>query len=194
LTSSPFVTRPPSVKGAALLSRLSFVEEQRGRAGIERVLARLFAKDRARLEPQVLPFGWYDFDLTERLDLAIAAEFSAGNEIFLLLGARAAESEIAKKTGDKVLPSPLVILRRVSASYGAQYDRGRRALEKTGDLGAVIRTIDTDVASTSDCLVFVGWLRKAIALAGGRSASVEHPSCLARGEPLCEFVCSWSSG
>ena len=53
------------VKGSVLKARLAFVEEHAGKDGVERVLARLSAEDRAALR-NVVAIQWCPFDLGTR--------------------------------------------------------------------------------------------------------------------------------
>jgi hypothetical protein len=37
----------------------------------------------------------------------------------------------------------------------------------------------------------VGWLKRAIELAGGKIVTVEERCCRGRGHAACEYVCRW---
>ena len=74
---------PLKIKGSVLRSRLSFVEEQAGAGGLERVLAQLSAEHRETLA-RLLPAGWYPFDLGKELDEAIVAVLGGGDESYFL--------------------------------------------------------------------------------------------------------------
>jgi len=84
-----------SVKGSVLKSRLAFVEERAGAAGLERVLARLEPEDRDVLGGVLLAAGWYPFETGARLDAAIADELGGGERVYRALGARSAQDKLS---------------------------------------------------------------------------------------------------
>ena len=170
-----------------MLSRLAFVREQREEAGVTRVLAGMLAGDRRTLGATLLPFAWYGFELAARLDAAITAEFGAGDEVFLLLGARSAEEEMA---GRRAM-DPHAMLKQTCATYAVFYDTGRRDYERVAAKSGVVRTRDATAVWDANCLVIVGYYRKAIAVSGGKTVDVRHPSCRARSDETCEYVCRW---
>ncbi|HWW61434.1 MAG TPA: DUF2378 family protein [Thermoanaerobaculia bacterium] len=179
------------VKGGALLSRFAFVRDQIGEDGLQRVLARLSEADRAECA-RIHTGGWYPFALNERIDSAIAAEVGLGDDIFLLMGEKSAIQNLTGAHRAMVSDGdPHGLLRRTPQIYQMYYDAGRRTYEKTGERSAVLRTYDAPTFSLHDCLTVVGWHRKAIAMCGGRKASVVETKCRARGGELCEYVCSW---
>jgi hypothetical protein len=66
------------IKGSVIKSRLAFVEEHFGRAGLERLIESLPPADRQTLA-MVLPVKWYPFALGERVDDAIVRVLAAGD-------------------------------------------------------------------------------------------------------------------
>ena len=92
-------SRSTKVKGGALLSRLTFVREQHGEEGVQRVLAQLPAEDRQACS-HILTGAWYPFELNERLDSAVAAEMTMGDKVFLLMG----EKSAAQNPGGPLAP------------------------------------------------------------------------------------------
>ena len=179
------------VKGGALLSRLNFIRQERGEEGVQRVLARLPADDQ-RVVAQLLTGGWYPFELNERLDAAVAAEMGVGDKIFVLMGEKSAEQNLAGAHRALVCEGdPHGLLRRAPQIYQMYYDTGRRTYESLGTGKAVIRTHDAPPTSKNDCLTVVGWHRRAIEMCGGKNVRVAETKCRAAGADVCEYVCEW---
>ena len=182
-----------NVKGSVLASRLAYVRSERGAGTLTLVLARLLPEDCALLSGILLPFAWYPFETNARLDRAIADEFGIGNEIFLRLGARSAEDNLTSASQKQwiVDKNPQALIKQTSTIYGVYYDTGRRDYERVGDASAVLRTFDSLSFTSEDCLTVVGWYERAIQMCGGKNVRVEERFCRARGNPLCEYACSW---
>lgn len=180
------------VKGGAILSRLAFVRDHAGEEGVQRVMARLPEEDRISCS-RILTGGWYPIELNERLDAAVAAEVGLGEKVFLLMGAKSAEQNLAGphramlSDGD-----PHGLLRRTPQIYQMYYDTGRRTYEQLGPGKAMLRTFDAPAASKHDCLTVVGWHHKAIEMCGGTSVRVTETKCRSRGAEFCEYLCEWS--
>jgi hypothetical protein len=181
------------VKGSILQSRMAFVRERIGADAIDRVLARLDAADRLTLQRALMPFAWYEFDLNERLDRAIAAEAGHGNDIFLQLGAKSADDNLTSASQQHYIHdrNTQALLKNTSAIYGVYYDTGRRDYERVSDNVAVLRTFDSESFSAADCLTVVGWYERAIAMCGGRNVRVTQSACRANGDAICEYRCEW---
>ena len=180
------------VKGGALLSRLSFVREQRGEEAVQRVLARLPEIDRKTCA-QILTGGWYPFELNERLDGAVAAEMGMGDNVFLMMGEKSALQNLGGPHRAMLSPGdPHGLLRRAPQIYQMYYDVGRRTYESAGEKKAILKTYDAPALSKNDCLTVVGWHRKAIEMCGGKEARVIETKCRAKGAAFCEYVCEWS--
>src|SRR5688572_11292710 len=113
-----------SIKGVVLRSRLGFVRDNKGVAGLQSVLARLPEADRAMLEG-LLPSSWYAFEINERLDRAIAQEMGRGDEIFTVLGERSAADNLGASHRPFVDgKDPHGLLRHAASIHQAYYDTG----------------------------------------------------------------------
>jgi hypothetical protein len=109
-----------NVKGGALLSRLHFVREQRGEAGIASVLARLDESDRAACA-QILTNMWYPFELNQRLDEAIAAELALGQKVFVMIGEKSAAHNLANAHKVFIMgQDPHGLLKRAAQIYARE--------------------------------------------------------------------------
>jgi hypothetical protein len=180
------------VKGAVLQSRLSFIEVRLGKDGLRRILARLPADDRVPLSSVVLPMAWYPFALNERLDQAIGAEVGRGNATFRELGVQSASDNLASTHQVYVRSrDPHGLLKHTAQIYKLYYNTGYRTYEWVAQDKAILRTFDSGSYSPADCLTVVGWHERAIEMCGGSHPTVSEARCRARGDALCEYVCTW---
>ena len=180
------------VKGGALLSRLNFIRGERGEDGVKRVIARL-SPDEQKAISQLLTGGWYPFALNEHLDAAVAAEMGIGDRVFVLMGEKSADQNLAGAHRALVCEGdPHGLLRRAPQIYQMYYDSGRRTYESLGEKKVVIRTYDAPPTSKNDCLTVVGWHKRAIEMCGGKNARVVETKCRASGGDICEYVCEWT--
>lgn len=184
----------PAIKGNVLISRLAFVRERGGEPAVEAVLSRLSRQDQDALRGWILPVGWYPLDLNLRLDDAIAGVLSPEDRsrVFVEMGRASAEASLGGaqkpyvKEGD-----PHFLLANSARLYATYYAVGRREYERTGDTSAVLRTHDAEGVNATDCLTVVGWHQRAIELSGGRDVKVVETQCRTRGDPVCEYTCTW---
>ena len=180
------------IKGSVVKSRLAFVEEHSGKAGVQTVLAALPEADRKALAA-VITVKWYPLDLGTRLDDAIVRVLGEGKlEFFEKLGAASADKNLA--TVHKAFVTrgdPHGFLQRTPAIYSMYYEKGRRDYEKTGDNSAVLTTHDAEVFSVPDCLTIVGWHRRALEMCGAGGVRVVEEECRAKGGAVCRYRLSW---
>ncbi len=182
------------IRGHVLLSRLKYVGDVAGEAGLQKVLGALPVPDREFLSGMVPLISWYPLELCLRLDAAIAAALSPRDKarVFLELGRASAEKNLKGvhrtyvRAGD-----PHYLLAASPLIYAAYYAVGRRTCEKTGQRSAVLRTFDAENVTADDCLTVVGWHQRAIELCGGQDVKVVETQCRARGAPHCEYRCEW---
>jgi hypothetical protein len=183
------------IKGSVILSRLAFLKEKKGDDALSRVIARLPADDQKTLAAVVLPFTWYPFEISARLDLAIAEEMGQGDTLFRMLGQASARDNLTSTQKHYVADrNPHALLKQASAIYGVYYDTGHRTYERVSDSKAILRTHDAQSFSREDCLTVIGWHEQAIEMCGGRNPRVVETRCRARGDSVCEYVCEWTLG
>lgn len=180
------------IKGAILKTRLGFVEQHWGRAGLDRVLAVLPEDDQRALRA-VLTVKWYPFAVGERLDRAIVDVLGEGRtEVFERLGAASADTNLAGVHKQFLTPGrPHVFLGKAALIYGFYYETGRRTYEQTGESSGVLTTYDAETFSTPDCLSVIGWYKRALELCGVHNVSIEEDECRARGGDVCRYRVRW---
>jgi uncharacterized protein (TIGR02265 family) len=185
-----------NVKGTLVIARMKYLRAQ-GQESVERVLRRLTQVDQQVLRGMLLPSTWYPADLLMRFELTIAAVLARGDRkaLFVDMGHFSADTNLGPSGVQRPYlreNDPHFLLRNVPRMYASQHSGGTRTYEQTGAKSAVVRTIEIGgEANADDCLTAVGWLRRAIELSGGKSVTVDETHCRARGEPCCEYVCSW---
>ncbi|HZI09127.1 MAG TPA: TIGR02265 family protein [Myxococcus sp.] len=182
------------IKGGVLISRLNMLRQHGGQVRVDEVLRRLPPEDQAVLRKMILPIAWYPMELNLRLDSAIAEVLSPEDKrrAFIDMGRASAEESLHGAQHVFVRPGdPHFLLSQAPQIYRFYYAVGSRTYEKTGPRAAVLRTFGAENVTEADCLTIIGWHERAIELSGGRSVSVEHPLCRARGAPHCEYHCAW---
>jgi uncharacterized protein (TIGR02265 family) len=190
--------RPPdrSVKGTLLLARMKYVRSK-GEDAVQKVLEQLPPEDVGVIRGMLLPSSWYPWDLVQRLEASIVAVFGHGNraELFRDMGRAAATANLTGNGTQRVYlrpGDPHFVLKNSPHVYATSHSSGRRTYEQVGEHAAVLKTADcADRPNIEDCLTTVGWLTRAIELAGGRRVTVVEVQCRARGAACCEYRCEW---
>lgn len=180
------------VKGAVLRSRLAFVEQHFGKAGVQQVLSSLSPEDQKSLK-LVLSVVWYPFELGKRLDDAIVRVLANGDTAFFeRLGAASAEHNLATVHRGFLTPgNPHAFLAKADTVYRSYYETGRREYRQTGATSGVLTTYDAETFSTPDCLTVIGWYRRALELCGARNVRITEDECRARGGKVCRYQVAW---
>jgi hypothetical protein len=181
------------VKGAALLSRRSFVREVYGEGSWSKILDTLPDNDRRELQGAILASTWHGFELNERLDAAIVEILGGGEkQIFEEIGGWSAKQNL---TGPHKAFAARRDLRRFLAAtdriYGLYYDSGRRTYEETGPNSGVITTYDAETFSETDCLTVIGWYKKALEMCGATRVEMIEETCRAKGGAECRYRLRW---
>ncbi len=181
------------IKGAVLKSRLAFVEEHFGRAGLQRVVESLGPEDQRPLRI-VFTSNWYPFELGTHLDEAIVRVLGGGRpEFFERLGEASAEKNLGSLHEGYLTPNnPQAFLAKASAIYQMYYEGGRREYRPTGERSGVLTTQDAETFSGPDCLTVIGWHRKALEMCGAHDVRIVEEECRARGGTVCRYRFSWT--
>ena len=185
------------IKGTLLLSRLKFLRGK-GEATLERVIATLPEQDQRQLRGMILPSSWYPLELLRGLEGAMVAALSYGSrtELFLEMGRATATANLTGTGSQRVYVrpgDPHFLLRHSPYIYASSHTSGSRSYESTGEHSAVLRTTRPEVRR-EDCHTTLGWLRRAIEIAGGRDVRVVETRCGSEGAPHCEYRCEWRPG
>lgn len=181
------------IKGAILKSRLAFVKERFGEAGVREVRAALPAEDQRMLN-SILTVRWYPFEVGKRLDDAIVNVCGHGDPAFFKqLGAASADKNLTTLHKSFVTPGdPHAFLSRARTIYALYYEVGRREYERTGDRSGILTTYDADTFSVHDCQTVIGWYERALEMCGAKGVQIVEEECRATGGATCRYRVSWS--
>jgi len=182
------------IKGTLLLSRMKFLRS-RGEVAVEAVFGAVADAERKQLRGLLLPSSWYPLQVLRSLEAAIVAtlHYASRDELFLDMGRATATANLTGAGSQRAYVrenDPQFLLRHSPHVYASAHTSGTRSYERTGEHSAVLRTTRPD-AQREDCLTTVGWLERAIEIAGGRDVQVLETSCSALGAPCCEYRCEW---
>jgi uncharacterized protein (TIGR02265 family) len=181
------------VKGSVLKSRLTFVEQQFGREGLDKLMESLDPEDRGTLD-NVLPVAWFEFEIGKRLDDTIVRVLGGGRaEVFERLGEASAEANLTSVHSAFLAPGdPHAFLAKAPQIYNMYYQTGRREYERTGEKEGVLTTFEAETYSKPDCLTVMGWYRKALEMCGATNPRIVEEECRARGGEVCRYRVSWT--
>jgi len=179
-------------KGIAVTSRVKYVQEHHGEAGLGALLEAL-PEDRPLLEAHVLPHAWVPMDVFIRVNVAADRLFGRGDlKLCQEMGAWAAERTLP--TLFKLffrLGTPMFVFNKASKLWSAHYDTGTMVAERHGDGPAHLFIRDFAQPHRAHCLSVLGWASKSVALSGAKLARAEEPRCRTHGAPECELVVEW---
>jgi uncharacterized protein (TIGR02265 family) len=180
------------VKGSVLKSRLSFVREQFGEEGLQRVLESLDPEDQTALN-RLVPVAWLPFEIGKRLDDAIVRVLGGGRpEFFERLGAASADENLSTLHSAFLSPGdPQAFLAKAPQIYRMYYQTGRREYEQIGETEGVLTTYDAETFSKADCLTVIGWYKRALELCGAKDVRILEEECRARGGEFCQYRVTW---
>ncbi len=179
------------IKGTAILARLSFLDAQPG--GRAAVIAKMSEADQKAID-SVVPIGQYPLALKARLDAQIAAVLRPGDPsaMFYELGRWAAKQNFELYHSSFVTQGdPQGFMAAAPAMRRLFYAEDHASYQRTGDKTGTFTVSGAQTVDAADCLGTAGYWEFAIELAGGKRARVAHRKCIARGDSVCEFECSW---
>jgi hypothetical protein len=182
------------VKGTAVVSTLRFIRERFGPEGVELVRADLDPALQASLPPEPLGSAWYPFPLLVALGRAAARRFGGGLADFHRdLGRASADHGL--NTIYRLLfrlGSPHFAVSHATRVWTAHYDSGRMRAVVIEPGHAVLELAGFGEPVPELCERLLGWMSRAVELAGGRDLRIVHGQCVLRGDPTCQFEGWWS--
>ncbi|MBW3571368.1 MAG: hypothetical protein KY467_09695 [Gemmatimonadetes bacterium] len=179
-------------KGSTLRSTLAFVRTVVGDDGVQRVLARLPAKDRARIEA-VSQTEEVPLELLLALWHAVDAEIGAEHPDWPeRSGAFAiANAGVEHYRGILLKKSPAEFLLQRVSLFRLFYQPGNMDVVEEEPGRAVLRLVGFDPGERTFCRRQTGGLLRSIELAGGVEPSVLHVRCSLEGDAFCEWELRW---
>lgn len=180
-------------KGSTIAATLGYLREVHGEDVLARILERLEAEDRGRVETAA-----ETDDLPYELGLALwrAADRELG-ELFPdwpeAAGAFSIASSGQEHYGGILRKStPQEFLTQRVSLFQLYYRPGDMNVVRQEPGRIVLRLVGFPDPEPLFCRRQTGGLRKALELAGGKNASVRHVRCTAEGDAFCEWELRWS--
>jgi hypothetical protein len=190
------MSAPPMLaKGSTLRSTLGFVAAAADAGAVERVLGRLPAATRARVEAAA-PTDEVPLALLGELWSAVDAEIGGDAPDWPeRSGAFAIESLGVQLYGGILLKSsPGEFLTQRVSLFRLYYQPGNMEVVEREDGRAVLRLVGFDPGDPRFCRRQTGGLLRSVELAGGGTSSVRHVRCSLEGDAFCEWELRWSEG
>jgi hypothetical protein len=183
-----------SAKGSVIRSTLEFLRAEPGADVVARVMARLGAEERARIE---------------RADATVEMPYALVRELWEAADAELRErdpdwSERAgafsiRSTGVQLYSgilrksNPIEFLTQSVSLFRLYYRPGDMEVVYEAPGAAVLRLVGFDAGTTLFCRRQTGGLSCALTLAGGASPRVRHVRCAIEGDAFCEWELGWGA-
>lgn len=181
------------LKGAVILGRLAYLDQEVPAAAREQIMAALAASHRTQLERRILPGDWYPFELYLDLVGALVRIVGGGDPSFARqLGRYAARAQLASSYQAFVRPGePAFAMRMAPQIWSHFHDFGRLEAGIEGPTEARLTLHDTAGAGRLLCEGVSGWAATNLEIAGARGVVIEHLRCLEAGEDCCDMRLTW---
>lgn len=180
------------VKGSKLTSKLEFVRHHFGEEALAGVLESLPAEDRAVLG-RVLPVGWYELALYDRLIRAVCAVAAGGREeVYDRMGVDSAERQMSDIYGGYLKHDLLKTLENMVPMH-AQLNRPGAMAVEAGPGTACTIVVREPRSTAASCRVSRAFYRRVAELSGVTGVEVAERTCTARGDDACRFTVRWQA-
>lgn len=181
----------PKTKGVGFFNVQAFVLERFGQSGWEDVLDRLGPEDHQEVDG-LLPMSWYPLAVHARLINAVDVVHGYGDlSLVVQLGRFEAERNLTTIHRFFLrFANPAVIFELTSDYWRRFHDTGDWTVVRDGEEvhGTLENWGTTDPAM---CREIVGYVGRALELAGAKNLLMEHPKCRSRGDDICYFQGRW---
>lgn len=185
-----------SVKGIVVLNARDYVVSAGGAQAWDAVIAHLSRDDRETLDSMV-PVGWYDVRLHDRVCRALAETLAADmrlspESVMTAVGRHAAERDL--KTIHRLflrMANPAFVVERSTGYWRRFQDSGEWSVERESPtrMRATLRGWGHEDELT--CVRLAAYIERLFQLAGARNGGLERVACSARGDEACVFHGHW---
>ena len=179
---------------------LGILKELRRRFGSERVQAALrgWGDEIARVSgDRIGRSDWYPYAAFAQLLMGAEREFGDGRgDLCKVLGAAAAKSDLSGAFSVlKLLASPRHLIGSCERVWPRYYrDAGRMEAVATRPDRTVLRIHDFPSMVPAHCRMMEGWMIQAMHVLGAKVLpGACESTCVTRGGPYHEFVCTWTT-
>jgi len=179
-------------KGVGIVNARAYVLERYGADGWQAVLAQLPHADRQGVDTAI-GVGWYTHGVYMRLVRAIDEVHGVGDlAMAVQLGRWGAERDLS--TIYRLFfrfANPAWVVEKSTEYWRRFHEDGEWIIERVGKMHVVgtLRGWRTDDAAY--CRVNGGYMGRLLELVGARGVTVDHASCVARGDRECVFRVRW---
>lgn len=187
------VATPQQAKGSTLRSTLAFVRSLTGDAGVDAVLARVPAAERARILA-VTQTDEVPLELLISLWHAVQAEIGAEHPDWPERsgGFSISNAGVEHYRGILLKKSPAEFLLQRVSLFRLFYQPGNMEVVEEEPGRAVLRLVGFDPGERTFCRRQTGGLLRSIELAGGADPAVRHVRCSLEGDAFCEWELRWT--
>ncbi len=180
------------VKGTVIVNGRDFVLATGGAEAWGRVLAHVGDEDRQTLAA-VIPVGWYDIALYDRINRALAEVLGGASEdVMAAAGRYAAEHDL--KTTYRLflrLANPAYVIERSAGFWKRFQDSGTWKVVREPPRGVRATLSGWGSKDELTCVRLGAYMFRLFQLVGARNGSLERVACTCRGDPACIFAATW---
>ena len=187
------VATQQQAKGSTLRSTLAYVRTLVGDEGVERVLARVPAQERARIAAATQT-DEVPHELLLTLWRAVQAEIGAEHPDWPERSGAFSISNagVEHYRGILLKKSPAEFLLQRVSLFRLFYQPGNQEVVEEDAGRAVLRLVGFDPGDAMFCRRQTGGLLRSIELAGGVDPAVRHVRCSLEGDAFCEWELRWT--
>ena len=182
-----------SVKGSGVQALVKFAREQGGERAFQRILEKIPEQDREILSGTIFPTMRFSETTNQALINGIVETVLGGNperavEIgeFLIQDGLNLLYKMLYKVGN-----PSWIISNAGLLWKQYHDIGSLDVIEVSPGQCRIR-LEFPFLDLAFCRVIVGCAIRSLELSGAKQVSVEHASCIAKGDPHCIYIINWS--
>ncbi len=183
-----------NVKGSALVSRLAWLRLHHGDEGLTRVMANGSKALGYVASGRLAKAEWYPFTIFCELNEVIDRTYGSGDLALVReLGRNSAEANLTTiyrlflQVG-----SPKWTLERAARLWNLYYDSGKLVVSGARSNAVRAEIIGFATPHRVHCVAVLGWMERALELAGAKRLVIDETTCRARGESACVFESRWS--
>jgi hypothetical protein len=188
---------PPSnprgqVKGVSFVAVKRFVEP-RDASKWAPILDSLLPAD-AELVRSALAMGWYRTESYESLIATVDRALGDG-KLGILGDFGRFQAEHDLNLFYRIVLrfwSPAVLIEKTAEMWGKYHDTGTWEVRRESEMHVVAFLGQWLGASEIMCAGLVAYVERLFELVGAKGVRVQHPECVTRGAPRCQFVVEWS--
>lgn len=180
------------VKGVVILNTREFAIASGGDDAWKRVVARLSPAD-SEVMAAVIPVGWYDIGLYDRVNRALAETLGGPPEqVMEACGRFAAERDL--RTIHRLflrLANPAYVIERSAGFWSRFQDSGTWSVVREAPNRVHATLHDWGSSDELTCVRLGAYMFRLFQLVGAKNGEMRRTACRARGDAACVFDAHW---